>query len=78
MYHAVFCVTSIARPSSCEEVPFLVFARTQIAGPIGKRYRAVLKDSPDLGRKLPLAFLAAPKLARLDELQIGVAAGLRG
>jgi hypothetical protein len=32
MNHAVFCVTPRARPSSCDEVPFLVLARNQIAG----------------------------------------------
>ena len=32
MNHAVFCVTPSARPSSCEDVPFFVFARSQTAG----------------------------------------------
>jgi hypothetical protein len=32
MNHAVFCVTSRARPNSCEEAPFFVFASSQKAG----------------------------------------------
>src|SRR5665213_3334354 len=32
MNHAVFCVTPSARPSSCEDVPFFVFASSHMAG----------------------------------------------
>jgi len=46
--------------------------------PLDKRNRGILKDRPDLGRELPFVFLAAPELARLDELHIGVAAALTG
>jgi len=32
MNHAFFCVTSSARASSCEDVPFFVFAKSHSAG----------------------------------------------
>ncbi len=52
MNHAVFCVTPSARASSCEDVPFLVFARSQRAGShCQNEIGLFLKDRPGLSRE---------------------------